>query len=185
MTHPFMAAVAEGLAQRGVGTLRYHFLYMEQRGKRPDPPKVAHAVVRRAVLEAQRQFPGLPLFAGGKSFGGRMTSQAQAIEPLPNVRGLVFLGFPLHPAGKPSADRAAHLFDLQIPLLFLQGTRDALADLSFLDPVCERLGSRATLQLVAEADHSFHVPARTGKKDPQVLAELLDVMTAWIRKHSR
>jgi uncharacterized protein len=180
MAHPFMAAVARGLEERGIATLRYQFLYMEQRGKRPDPPKVAHAAVRAAVAEAGRLFPGLPLFAGGKSFGGRMTSQAQSLEPLPGVRGLVFLGFPLHPAGKPSDERAGHLFDVKIPMLFLQGTRDALASLPLLEGVCQKLGSRATLKLFNEADHSFHVPARTGKKDPEVLAELLDALAKWI-----
>jgi len=180
MTHPFMAAVAKGLEQRGIATLRYQFLYMEQRGKRPDPPKLAHAAVRAAVAEAGRLFPDLPLFAGGKSFGGRMTSQTQSLESLPGVRGLVFLGFPLHPAGKPSNERASHLFDVKIPMLFLQGTRDELASLPLLEGVCEKLGSRATLKLFDEADHSFHVPARTGKKDPEVLAEVMDALAKWM-----
>jgi predicted alpha/beta-hydrolase family hydrolase len=180
MTHPFIAAVAKGLEERGIATVRYQFLYMEQRGKRPDPPKVAHAVVRAAVAEAGRLFPDLPLFAGGKSFGGRMTSQAQALEPLPGVRGLAFAGFPLHPAGKPSDERASHLLDVKTPMLFLQGTRDELASLPLLEAVCQKLGSRATLKLFSEADHSFHVPARTGKKDAEVLAELLDTLAKWI-----
>jgi predicted alpha/beta-hydrolase family hydrolase len=180
MTHPFMAAVANGLAERGVATLRYQFPYMEQRSKRPDAPKVAHAAVRAAVAEASRLVPELALFAGGKSFGGRMTSQAQAVSPLPGVRGLVFLGFPLHPAGQPSTDRAKHLFDVQIPMLFLQGTRDSLADLALVESLCKDLGPRATLKLFQEADHSFHVPARTGRKDPEVLAELLDALASWI-----
>ena len=180
MNHPFMAAIAEGLAERGIATLRYQFLYMEKGSKRPDPPKLAQAAVRAAVKEATRLAAGVPLFAGGKSFGGRMTSQAQAIEPLPGVRGLVFLGFPLHPAGKPSEERAAHLFEVGIPMLFLQGTRDELADLSLLKPLCERLGNKATLELFAEADHSFHVPARSGKKDAEVRAELLDAMARWM-----
>ncbi len=180
MTHPFMAAVANGLAERGLATLRYQFPYMEQRGKRPDPPKVAHAAVRAAVLQASRVVPDLPLFAGGKSFGGRMTSQSQAVSPLPGVRGLVFLGFPLHPAGQPSTERAKHLFDVQIPMLFLQGTRDSLADLPLVQSVCKDLGPRATLKLFQDADHSFHVPARTGRKDPEVLAELLDALAGWM-----
>ncbi len=180
MNHPFMAAVATELAERGIATLRYQFPYMEQGGKRPDPPKVAHAAVRAAVAEAARLLPKLPLFAGGKSFGGRMTSQAQALDPLPGVRGLIFLGFPLHPAGKPSRERGQHLFDVQIPMLFLQGTRDALAALDELEPLCAALGPRATLKLFADADHSFHVPARTGRKDAQVRAEMLDTLAAWI-----
>src|SRR5216117_1566799 len=165
MTHPFMAAIANGLAERGVATLRYQFPYMEQGSKRPDAPKLAHAAVRAAVLEASRLIPELPLFAGGKSFGGRMTSQAQAESSLPGVRGLVFLGFPLHPPGKPSDERGRHLFDVQVPMLFLQGTRDEFAELSLLEPLARELGARATLQLFPEADHSFHVPARTGRKD--------------------
>jgi uncharacterized protein len=180
MTHAFMAAVAAELADRGIASLRYQFPYMEKRSKRPDPPKVAHAAVRAAVAQARRRLPKLPLIAGGKSFGGRMTSQAQAAAPLPGVAGLAFLGFPLHPAGKPSQDRAQHLADVQVPMLFLQGTRDALAALDQLEPVCKLLGRRATLALFAEADHSFHVPARTGRKDPQVRAEMLDAMAAWI-----
>lgn len=180
MTHPFLETFATGLAERDIATLRYQFPYMEQSSKRPDPPKIAHATVRAAVAEAAKRLPDLPLFAGGKSFGGRMTSQAQADSPLPAVRGLVFLGFPLHPAGKPSDDRATHLFDIQIPLLFLQGTRDKLAGLDLLEPLIKRLTPRATLHLFAEADHSFHVPARTGRKDPEILAELLDVVAEWI-----
>ena len=180
MTHPFLATIAEGLGQRGVATLRYQFPYMEKKSKRPDTPKVAHVAVRAAVIEAARLVPGLPLFAGGKSFGGRMTSQAQAASPLPEVRGLVFLGFPLHPPGKPSDERAKHLFDVQIPMLFLQGSRDDFADLQLLEPLCKQLASRAALKLFQDADHSFHVPARTGKKDADVRNELLDAMTAWI-----
>jgi hypothetical protein len=184
MTHPFMAAIADGLAERGIATLRYQFPYMEQRSKRPDPPKVAHAAVRAAVEEAARLLPGVPLFAGGKSFGGRMTSQAQALAPLEEVRGLVFLGFPLHPAGKPSDERAKHLFDVRIPMLFLQGTLDELADLKLLEPLCEKLAQTnkgVTLKLFAEADHSFHVPARSGRKDADVRNELLDCMAEWMR----
>ena len=180
MTHPFLEAVAAELGERGVATLRYQFPYMEQRSKRPDPPALAHATVRAAVAEAGRQVPKLPLVAGGKSFGGRMTSQAQAATALPGVRGLAFLGFPLHPAGKPSDERATHLFDAQIPMLFLQGTRDALADLTLLQPLVDRLGKRATLKLFPDADHSFHVPARTGRKDPEVRREMLDALAAWI-----
>lgn len=180
MTHPFMSAVAQSLAARGIATLRYQFPYMERGSKRPDTPKLAHATVRAAVAEAARLLPGVPLFAGGKSFGGRMTSQAQALQPLPGVHGLVFLGFPLHPAGKPSDERAEHLFDVQVPMLFLQGTRDDLASAELLQPVADRLGARATLQWFADADHSFHVPARSGRKDAQVMDELLDVLAGWI-----
>jgi len=182
ITHPFMTAVATGLAERGIATLRYQFPYMEKRAKRPDPPKVAHAAVRAAVAEARRRTPKLSLIAGGKSFGGRMTSQAQAVQPLGGVVGLVFFGFPLHPAGKPSRERAAHLSEIDIPMLFLQGTHDALADLGELEPVCRALGSRATLKLLADADHSFHVPARTGRKDAEVLSEALDAFAAWAAK---
>jgi len=178
MTHPFMAAVANELAERGIATLRYQFPYMEQKSKRPDSPKVAHATVRAAVAEAARV--NLPLFAGGKSFGGRMTSQAQAASPLPRVRGLVFLGFPLHPPGQPSDERAKHLFDVEIPMLFLQGTRDDFAKVELLDPLRDRLGAKATLKWFQDADHSFHVPARTGRKDPEVRRELLDALTEWI-----
>ena len=180
MAHPFMTAIANGLAERGIATLRYQFPYMEQGSKRPDAPKLAHATVRAAVLEASRLVPGLTLFAGGKSFGGRMTSQAQAASPLPGVRGLVFLGFPLHPPGQPSDERAKHLFDVQILMLFLQGTRDDFANLQLIEPLCQQLGARATLKLFQDADHSFHVPARTGRKDSEVRAELLDALADWI-----
>jgi predicted alpha/beta-hydrolase family hydrolase len=180
MTHAFMAAVAEGLAERSVATLRYQFPYMERGSRRPDTPKLAQATVRAAVAEASRRLPGTPLIAGGKSFGGRMTSQAQAASLLPGVRGLAFIGFPLHPAGKPSDDRADHLAQVTVPMLFLQGTRDELASLELLQPVVDRLQALATLQLFADADHSFHVPARSGRKDSQVMAELLDVLTKWI-----
>jgi uncharacterized protein len=179
MTHPFMAAVAEGLAACGIATLRYQFPYMERGSKRPDPPQLAQATVRAAVAAAQSALPKLPLIAGGKSFGGRMTSQAQAAAPLPGVRGLAFLGFPLHPAGRPSQDRAKHLYEVRIPMLFLQGTRDALAAPDQIEPLCRALGKRATLQLFADADHSFHVPARTGRKDAEVLGEVLDDLAAW------
>jgi hypothetical protein len=180
MAHPFMAAVSAGLAARGVATLRYQFPYMEQGSKRPDRPPVAHATVRAAVAQAARLLPDIALVAGGKSFGGRMTSQAQALAPLPSVRGLAFLGFPLHPAGKPSAERGKHLFDVAIPMLFLQGTRDALAALAELEPLVRSLGLRATLRLFENADHSFHVPARSGRTDAQVLDEVLDALAAWI-----
>jgi predicted alpha/beta-hydrolase family hydrolase len=179
MTHRFMADVANGLAQRGIATLRYQFPYMESGSRRPDPPRVAHAAVRAAVAEAARCWPGLPLLAGGKSFGGRMTSQAQAAAPLPGVRGLVFFGFPLHPAGKPADERGAHLLGVRCPMLFLQGTRDELADEALLRALVSRLGARATLELVEAADHSFHVPARSGRKDADVLAGLLDAMVGW------
>ncbi len=180
MTHPFLEAVAAELGERGIATLRYQFPYMEQRAKRPDPPALAHATVRAAVEEAGRRAPELPLVAGGKSFGGRMTSQAQAGSALAGVRGLAFLGFPLHPAGRPSDERGGHLFDVQIPMLFLQGTRDALAELPLLQPLIDRLGKRATLRLFGDADHSFHVPARTGRKDPEVRGEMLDALAAWV-----
>ena len=180
MTHPFLEAVAAELGERGIATLRYQFPYMEQRAKRPDPPALAHATVRAAVAEAGRRVPELPLIAGGKSFGGRMTSQAQAAAALAGVRGLAFLSFPLHPAGRPSDERGGHLFDVQIPMLFLQGTRDALADLTLLQPLIDRLGKRATLRLCGDADHSFHVPARTGRKDPEVRREMLDALAAWV-----
>jgi predicted alpha/beta-hydrolase family hydrolase len=180
MTHPSLEAVATELGDRGIATLRYQFPYMEQGGGRPDPPALAQATVRAAVAEAGRLVPKLPLIAGGRSFGGRMTSQAQAAAPLPRVLGLAFLAFPLHPAGRPSDERGKHLFDVQIPMLFLQGTRDALADLPLLEPLVDRLGSRATLKLFQDADHSFHVPARTGRKDPQVRREILDALAAWI-----
>lgn len=180
MTHPFMAAVAAELATRDIATLRFQFPYMEQKAERPDSPAIAHATVRAAVAEAARLAPALPLIAGGRSFGGRMTSQAQALSPLPGVRGLAFLGFPLHPAKRPSDDRAQHLLDVKIPMLFLQGTRDALAELDKLRPVVERLGTRATLALFQDADHSFHVPAKTGRKDPDVRREILDALAAWV-----
>jgi uncharacterized protein len=182
MTHAFMADIASGLAERAIATLRYQFPYMEKGSKRPDTPKVAQAAVRAAVTEASRLLPDIALFAGGKSFGGRMTSQAQAASPLPAVGGLVFLGFPLHPAGKPSDERAKHLFDVKIPMLFLQGTRDDLADMSLLRPLAERLGKHATLKLFQDADHSFHVPARSGRKDVEVRTELLDAMAAWMER---
>ncbi len=180
MFHPFMAAVANGLAERGIATLRYQFPYMEKGSKRPDAPALAQATVRAAVAEASRLAPGLALVAGGKSFGGRMTSQAQALSPLPGVRGLAFLGFPLHAAGRPSAERGAHLSEVRIPMLFLQGTRDALADATLMRKLVQGLGARATLVLIQDADHSFHVPARSGRNETEVTAEMLDPLTAWI-----
>src|SRR5436190_6033891 len=159
MTHSFMETAAQGMAERGVASLRYQFPYMEKGSKRPDAPAVAHAAVRAAVAEAARRCADLPLLAGGKSFGGRMTSQAQAIKPLPGVRGLVFLGFPLHPAGKPATERGTHLGQIQIPMLFVQGTQDKLAEPALIEPVVAALGS-ALLHAVYAADHSFHVPAR-------------------------
>ncbi len=180
MTHPFMAAVATELGERGIATLRYQFPYMEQGGRRPDPPKLAHAAVRAAVAEASRRLPGVPLIAGGKSFGGRMTSQAQASSPLAGVLGLAFLGFPLHPAGRPSQERGKHLFDVLIPMLFLQGTRDTLAMLDQIKPLARALGDRATLKLYENADHSFHVPARSGRTDAQVRTDVLYAVASWI-----
>jgi hypothetical protein len=180
MTHPFMAAIADRLAERGVATLRYQFPYMEQGSKRPDAPKLAQATVRAAVAEASRLVPKLPLIAGGKSFGGRMTSQAQAESPLAGVRGLAFLGFPLHAAGRPSEERAAHLFEVKIPMLFLQGTHDALADIALMRKLVDKLGKRATLMEIADGDHSFHVPARTGRTDDEVRTGMLDALAGWI-----
>ena len=179
MAHPFMAAVAAGLGERDIATLRYQFPYMERGARRPDPPALAHAAVRAAVAAAASRLPTLPLIAGGKSFGGRMTSQAQAASALPGVRGLVFLGFPLHPAGRPSDARAEHLSEVRVPMLFLQGTRDALAKLELLSALTQRLGRRASLRLFEAADHSFHVPA--GRKDADVRRELLDALAAWTR----
>lgn len=183
MAHPFMASLAEALAERGIATLRYQFPSMEQGSKRPDASKVAHAAVRAAVAEAAQRLTGLPLFAGGKSFGARMTSQAQALQPLPGVCGLVFVGFPLHAAGEPSDQRAAHLFQVDLPMLFLQGTRDALASLDLLRPLLQRLGPRATLSVFDDADHSFHVRARSGRTDAQTLQAIADAAAAWMRAH--
>ena len=179
MTHPFMQDLALGLAARRIATLRYQFPYMERHGKRPDPPALCHATVRAAVHAARRTVPALALVAGGKSFGGRMSSQAQALAPLDGVRGLIFLGFPLHPPKQPSAARAAHLDEVHVPLLFLQGARDAFAEAGWLDPLIERLGTRATRLTLPFADHSFHVPARSGRTDRQTLDEVLDAIAAW------
>jgi predicted alpha/beta-hydrolase family hydrolase len=179
MEHPFMAKLASALAERSIATLRYQFPSMQRGSKRPDPPPVAHAAVRAAVAEARRRVPALPLVAGGKSFGGRMSSQAQAIAPLEGVRGLVFVGFPLHPAGQPGVERAKHLSDVTCPMLFLQGTRDELADLALLRTAIAPLGGRATLRVFDDADHSFHVRAGSGSNDRQVMAALADAIATW------
>jgi hypothetical protein len=180
MTHSFMEQAAAGLAERRIATLRYQFPYMEKGSRRPDPPTIAHAAVRAAVMEAARHCPGVPLIAGGKSFGGRMTSQAQAKAPLAGVRALAFFGFPLHPAGKASIDRADHLSDVRLPMLFLQGSNDKLASPDLLKPLIERLKPLATLHLVESADHSFHVPVRSGRNDREVMAEILNALAAWL-----
>jgi len=182
MRHPFLEAISQRLAEQGIATLRYQFRYMEQRSRRPDPPAVAAATVRAAVAEAARLAPGLPLVAGGKSFGGRMTSTAQAEEPLPGVRGLVFLGFPLHPPGRPDDKRAEHLARVTIPMLFLQGTRDEFADLELLRPVVKRLGDRAALHLVESGDHSFKVPKKSGRSEGDVMGELARAIVTWSLK---
>ena len=182
MTHKAMESNAQGLAERRIATLRYQFPYMERGSKRVDAPKVAHAAVRAAAAEAGRLAPDLPLFAGGRSFGGRMTSQAQAEEPLPGVRGLAFIGFPLHPAGKPGVERAEHLKRVQLPMLFVSGDHDALAELDLLEQVVAELGDRATLHLIAHADHSLKVPVRSGRTQAQAQAqaEALDAMAEWM-----
>jgi len=182
MNHPFMAAIAAGLALRGIASLRFQFPYMERGSKLPDPPQLAEATIRGATSTALVLVPECPLIGGGKSFGGRMASQAQAKAPLQGVCGLAFLGFPLHPAGHPSQDRAKHLFDVQIPMLFLQGTHDNLASRDQIEPLCKKLGKLATLKLIADADHSFHVPARTGRKDALVLADMIDAFSAWFEE---
>ena len=184
MQHAFMAAMAQGLAERGIASLRFQFPFMEQGSKRPDTPGVAHEAVRAAVAAAARRLPGVALYAGGKSFGGRMTSQAQAIEPLPGVQGLVFVGFPLHPPKKPGVERAEHLAQVQVPMLFLQGTRDELADLALVRATASTLGKRATLHVVEAADHAFHVLVRSGRTDAQVLQELLDAVRDWFSPRS-
>lgn len=185
MHHSFMAELSQALFDQGVATLRYQFPYMERGSKRPDTPAVAHAAVRAAVAAARKRLPDTLLFAGGKSFGGRMTSQAQAAEPLPGVRGLAFVGFPLHPAGKPGIDRAAHLAQVKVPMLFLQGTRDELAELGLLKGVAQGLGKLATLHLEEDADHAFHVRARSGRNDAQVLQALAQTMAAWFLAQAR
>ena len=180
MTHAFMASLAGELARQRLATLRYQFPYMEKGSKRPDPPAVAHAAVRAAVAEAARRLPALPLFAGGKSFGARMTSQAQAKRPLEGVRGLVFVGFPLHPAKQPSVDRAKHLAEVKVPMLFLQGTRDALAEWPLIEQTTRELGSLATLERIEDADHAFHVRASSGTTDARVLEALAALAGSWI-----
>ena len=185
MTHRSMASNAEGLAARGIATLRYQFPYMEKGSKRPDPPGIAHAAVRAAAAEARKTAPDLPLFAGGRSFGGRMTSQTQAGSPLPGVRGLAFLGFPLHPTGKPGIERAEHLSRVEVPMLFVSGARDALAEMDLLGPVIANLGDRATLHVVADADHSLKVPAKSGRTAAEAEAEALDAMAEWMIDLSR
>jgi predicted alpha/beta-hydrolase family hydrolase len=185
MAHPFMAAVAAELARRDIASLRYQFPYMEEGRRRPDPPKLAHATVRAAVAAAGPLLPDAVLVAGGKSYGGRMASQAQAENPLPGVSGLAFLGFPLHPAGKPSQERGQHLFDVRVPMLFLQGTRDALAIADEIEPLCKALGRRATLRFFADADHSFGVPKRSGRTNEQVMAEMVEALAKWIESVAR
>jgi len=180
MTHPFMEAIAAGLGEASVATLRFQFPYMEARSRRPDPPALCHATVRAAVAEATRVTHGLPLIAGGRSFGGRMSSQAQAKSPLPGVLGLAFLGFPLHPAKRPSDERGQHLLEVTTPLLFLQGDRDELADLTLLQTLVARLGPRATLKLIPNANHSYRVPARTGRSEAQIIGELVQTLHDWI-----
>ena len=180
MRHAFMAKVAEGLADRGIATFRFNFPYMEMKKGRPDQPAVAHAAIRAAVEEAARLCPGVPLAAGGKSFGGRMTSQAQSKDPLPGVKGLAFLGFPLHADKKPGSERAEHLAGIAIPMLFLQGTRDGLADLGHLKPVITLLGAKATLHEIEGGDHSFAVLKKSGRTNDEALTEMLDTLAAWI-----
>jgi predicted alpha/beta-hydrolase family hydrolase len=182
MRHAFLAAVADQLVARSVGVLRYQFPYMERKSRRTDPPSVCHATVRAAVASAAAAAPSLPLFAGGKSFGGRMTSQAQAARPLPGVEGLAFLGFPLHPPDKPGTARGDHLAAVAIPMLFLQGTRDEFAEPGLIGPLVSKLGPRTTLYPVAHADHSFHVLARSGRKDTEVMTEVVDTLRDWMSR---
>ena len=181
MDHPFMEGLASALADNGVATFRYQFPYLQQQRKRPDPPALLTATVRAAVTAAAEAAPGLPLFAGGKSFGGRMTSLTVSEDPelAARIRGLVFVGFPLHPAGRPGTKRAEHLTRVQAPMLFLQGTRDTLADLTLLHPLCERMGPLTTLHVVEGADHSFHMLKRAGKTDGQVLSDLARTVAFW------
>ena len=185
MTHKAMTSNAEGLAERGITTLRFNFPYMEKGSKRPDAPKVAHAAIRAAATKATQLAPDLPLFAGGRSFGGRMTSQAQSIDPLPGVRGLAFLGFPLHPAGKPGIERAEHLSKIAVPMSFVTGSKDALAEMELLKPVIEGLGELAALHEVEHADHSFKTAAKSGKTSAQAEAEALDALSDWIEGRLR
>jgi predicted alpha/beta-hydrolase family hydrolase len=182
MNHPSMASNAQGLAERGIATLRFQFPYMEKGGGRPDPPGIAHATVRAAVARAAELAPELPLFAGGRSYGGRMTSQAQSIAPLPGVRGLVFLGFPLHPAGKPGNERADHLDQIEIPMLFVSGSRDALAEMHLLEPLVAGLGEKATLHIVEGGDHGLRVLVSSGRTNDDAQAEALDAMAEWMTR---
>jgi len=182
MTHPFLTGTAEGLAERGIATLRYQFPYMERGSRHPDRPALAWATVRAAVTAAAALLPETPLIAGGKSFGGRMTSQAQANSPLPRVCGLVFLGFPLHQAGRPSDVRAEHLTHIDVPMLFIQGSQDKLADSRLMSAIVQRLEGRATLEVIEGADHSFRIPARSGRTDRQALEQILDTLAAWGRR---
>ena len=185
MRHGFMEALSQALSEQSVATMRYQFPYMERGSRRPDSPALAHATVRAAVAAARERLPDVPLLAGGKSFGGRMTSQAQAAAPMPGVRVLVFVGFPLHPAGKPDIARAAHLADVELPMLFLQGTRDELADLALLRGVVQGLGDPATLHLEDDADHAFHVRVRSGRNDEQVVQALAQAVAAWLPRIRR
>jgi predicted alpha/beta-hydrolase family hydrolase len=182
MSHIFMERIATGLAWRGIATLRYQFPFMEKGSKRPDAPAVAHAAVRTAVAETRKRCPGLPLVAGGKSFGGRMTSQAQAEQPLADVHGLALLGFPLHPPDKPSVTRADHLSAIRVPMLLIQGTRDKLAEPALLGPITEVLAATASVHWIDQADHAFHVPARSGRTDEDVITEILDTFSAWLHR---
>lgn len=180
MAHPFLATIAGLLAERGVATLRYQFPYMERGSKRPDSPKIAEATVRAAFAFAAEAAPGLPIFAGGKSYGGRMSSQAEAAGHMDGLRGLIFLGFPLHPPGSPGVSRGDHLADVKLPMLFLQGTRDEFAELDLLKPLVKSLGRRATLHLIPDGNHSFRVPAKTGRREADVMVELADAASGWI-----
>ena len=184
MTHPFMQALVDGLAQRRIATLRCQFPFMQRGSKRTDPPALAQAAVRAAVIAAAQRLDGLALFAGGKSFGARMTSQAQAVAPLPAVRGLVFVGFPLHPADRPSDERARHLSEVRVPMLFLQGTRDKLAQPALIQALVDRLGAPARLEWLEHADHGFEVLVRSGTTAERILAELLDRAAAWMREYA-
>lgn len=184
MRHAFMESIAARLASRGVATLRYQFPYMERKIGRPDPRPLLFATVRAAVAAAAQAVPGVPLLAGGKSMGGRMTSMAAAEEPLEGVKGIAFFGFPLHPAGKPSTERGGHLTGVTVPMLFLQGTRDALADLDLLRPITDALGGRATMHVIDGADHSFHVLKRSGRTDADVLDELAATVASWGAAHA-
>jgi predicted alpha/beta-hydrolase family hydrolase len=179
MRHALLESLSAGLSAAGIACLRYQFPYMERASRRPDPPPVCHASVRSAVLEAAR-LTSAPLIAGGRSFGGRMSSQAQALAPLPKVQGLAFIGFPLHTAHHPTDDRAQHLFEVRVPMLFLQGTQDELAELTLLAPLVKRLGEHTTLELFEHANHAFHVPKRSGHTDAEILDELIGALARWI-----